>query len=346
MGPKAKKQSSPARRIAMPAFAGVVAVMLAALVWQMTRPVPVHTWTGRVFQTPYRIRVQDRTVSASVKSFLDADMKGAFSRLEILFSREPGAGLIADFNGAQTTVRAYVGTEIWRLVDFQKRVHAAGGPADVTLAPLEDLWRRVAAGAVAPPSPEGLRAILNGIGMDKISAPAEGYIIKLRPNVNISMDPIAHGYIADRMAIYMIENHINNFHVEIGGVVLSRNMPGFAAAVPMPCLPPDDPAAAALPRIALQSRQMAAVGRHDGMMHIDPRTGRPVSNDVVCVAVVAESGLAAQCLAVTLYALGAKDGIAWLRHNGFFAAEALFVVDKTGGGYDTVRTDLFPVAAP
>ena len=40
------------------------------------------------------------------------------------------------------TIRAYVGSELWRVVDLQKRLHKVSGVADITLTPLEDLWQR------------------------------------------------------------------------------------------------------------------------------------------------------------------------------------------------------------
>lgn len=332
------------RRAAMLAFVVLVAAVLVAVLRLFTKPVPVLTWTGQVLGSPYTVTIQDRVVNRGVRAVLDIGLPAFLSQMETRFSRETGRGLLADFNASPTTIRAYVGSELWRVVDLQKRLHQVSGAADVTLAPLEDLWARVAAGSIPPPGPDGLESVMRQTGMEFVAVPAEGYICKMRPQIKLSLDTVAQGYIADRLAIYLAENKVENYHLDIGGVVKSRNMPAFSSAVPVGLFGATNAAPPA--RVRLESGQMATVGRNDGMIHIDPRTGRPVSNGLFCVTVTAASCMEAKCLANLLYLLGADEGRAWVPANGEFPCEALFVVDKPGGGFETVTTARFPLAGP
>jgi thiamine biosynthesis lipoprotein len=235
----------------------------------------------------------------------------------------------------------YFGAQTWRVIDFEKRLNGAGGLVDITLASLEDLWARAAAGAGAP-TREDVQRLLADTGMERLSVPAEPYVRKLKPGLNLSLDTVASGYIADRVATFLNENHVANFHIEMNGVVISQNMPARSAAIPV-CKPQKNggPPPA---RVALESSSMATVGMDDGMIHVDPHTGYPVSNEVHCVTVVAENGLTATGLASALYLLGTRDGMAWIETNGVATGEALYVVNSPTGGLFTVKTRRFPLA--
>ncbi len=326
----------------MVAFIVIVAALAIFGLRHMAKPVPVKTWSGTVMRLPYKILVQDRDMTATGEDSLRIHLAELLTGMDARFSRQSGMGLVADFNKRIVRTPFYIGSEVWRVIDFEKRLSGVCGAVDISVAPLEDLWAKTAAGGPAP-AEDDVKRLLYEIGMDRLNVPAEPYVCKMHPETAISLDTIAHGYIADHIAIFMQENHVSHFQVEIGGVVLSRNMPAQSAAIPA-CTPgPGEPPA---PNVRLMSAAMASAGAGDGFIHIDPRTGHPVSNGTRCVTVVAESGLVAKGLACALYTLGPVEGLPWLETNGVAKGEALFIMDKPGGGFVKYKTKRFPLAEP
>ena len=338
------KPPSATQRAALKSFFLLVAVLLALTVWEQTKPVYLMRWSGQVMGGPYTILVRDRVVNDGVKKMLDSDFPDFMSKMEDRFSRAAGLGLVAEFNSSTSTLPAIVGSEIWRVVDVEKRLNNASGVSDITMASLEDVWKRVQAGNISAPAPRYARGLLAESGMAKLYAPAEPYIRKLRPELKLSLDTVAAGYVADRAVVYMTENKIKNFFINIGGVVVANGDMEQSLAVSVCDVPVNG---APAPKVVLNSRAMATAGRYDGLIHVDPRTGLPVSNEVCCVTVIAENGLTAKALANALYLLGPKAGITLTVNNDISTvAESIFLIEKPGGGFTTVQTEKFPIAMP
>jgi thiamine biosynthesis lipoprotein len=339
MKPQSKQQ-----RAAMLAFAAVVVAMIAFVIVLKNRTAPRFVWEGRVLRGTYTVVVEDREVNAGMKRVLDRNIPDFFMHMDALFSRDNGRGLVGDFNSSTSMMARLVGPEIWNVVNLQKQLAAVGGGNDITLVPLEDLWLRVKSGAIPAPPAEGLRGLLVGTGMDNIIAPGEGYIGKMRPAAKISLDAVAPGYIADRLAIFMRENGVKYYHATIGGTELSRTPPTEAQIVPIgpPAKAGEAPAATA----RLVQTQMATVGRNDGLIHINPQTGNLISNDIYSVSVIAQSGILANAIANSIYTLGAKAGLDWLATNGVVKGEAFVVASKPDGTFFTAKTRYFPVSTP
>ena len=334
------KPPTKAQRAIMFAFIALVAGVVFVGVRQLAKPAPVRSWSGTVMHKPYTVVIRDRGVSDLEEASLRTQLSEVLVELEARFSRENGLGLVADFNKTTLSIPFYFGTEAWRVIDFEKRLTDAGGLTDLTLAQLEDIWAHAKATRKMPPD-DDVKRVYYDTGMERLAAPAEPYIRRLKPEIKISLDTVAPGYIADRMASLLGENHVGSFRIEVGGVVISRDMQDLSSAIPV-CTPANGGPPPA--KVALMSGTMASVGVDDGFIYVDPRTGWPVSNDVHCVTVVGATGLETRGLAVSLYLLGPRDGLPWLATNGVAKGEALFIVNKPGGGFVIQRTHKFPLA--
>lgn len=296
------KRASKTNKKAKLCFVGLIIALLGLLVWRMVRPVEEVRWSGTFMNRPWTLVVQDRALTEGLRSAFDANISAMLTQLETRFLRADGIGLVAEFNASTSTVPAYVGVELWRVVNIAKRISQTTPACDITLAPLQDLWARVRAGQIAAPQDKPLQILLGETGMDRINAPAEGYIRKFRPEAKIDVASCAEGYAADRIEILMLENKIANFHAQVGGTVISRGSTAHSASVPLAYGPTNRPIATT--RINTTSAQMTTRGRNDGFIHIDPRTGRPVVNSVHSVTVIAETALISATLATALYILG------------------------------------------
>lgn len=338
MKPKPKSQKR-----AMLSFAAIVTVMLAALIWNFTKPVPEYRWNGIFLGQPYTLIVQDRAVTPGVKELMNGNLKDLLVQLETRFSRTPGIGLVAEFNASTSTVPLYVGTELWRVVNLEKRFSQVTPAADITTAQLKDIWTRVRTGQIPPLTPTAASDLMRDTGMDRIAAPAEGYIRKLRANTVIAVESTAQGYAADSLENFMIANKIARFHIQIGGTILNRNMPAYTSPLPINYGFGINPTVTN--RIMLGTGQIVTRGIGDGFIHVDPRTGMPPTNRVHSVSVIAESAMISSCLATILLYLGPEEGIRWIEGNGIARGRALFIMNDPAKGLIPLPSRGFPLEA-
>jgi thiamine biosynthesis lipoprotein len=204
------------------------------------------------------------------------------------------------------------------------RVHdLSGGAWDGTVRPLVELWGFGPSRPVdVPPSPERIEALLGDVGFDAIEIRPTA-LVKKRASVTLDLSSIAKGYGVDQVASVIRGQGFADFIVEIGGEVFAagsrRDGGPWRVGInrPQADAPPDE-----LYRVAvLRDAAFATSGDYrsfflrDGVRYshvLDPRTGRPVTNGVVSVSVLAPDCTLADGLATAAMVMGAETGVALL----------------------------------
>jgi thiamine biosynthesis lipoprotein len=221
------------------------------------------------------------------------------------------------------------------------RIHAlSGGAWDGTLRPLVDLWGFGPGPPRAePPEPRKVEALLRDVGFDRIEI-RPGALVKRVASVALDLSSIVPGYGVDRIAELLRGEGFSDFLVEIGGeVYASGSRRGGGAWRVGIGRPRADAAADELHRVApLRDAALATSGDYraffvrDGVRyshHLDPRTGRPVTNGVVSVSVLAPECALADGLGTAITVMGPEAGLALVeRLDG---VEALVVVETKDG---------------
>ncbi|WLW58691.1 FAD:protein FMN transferase [Streptomyces sp. YU58] len=153
------------------------------------------------------------------------------------------------------------------------------------------------------------------------------------------LDPtgIVKGWAVERAARRMAEAGATGVSVNGGGDVQLLGVPGperpWRVGVSDPLRPGGLAAvvsAAGVPELAVATSGTAERGAHI----VDPRTGRSAVTDLVAVTVVAPSVTWADCWATAAFAMGSREGLAWL--ESLPGVEALLItagdeVRCTGG---------------
>ena len=196
-------------------------------------------------------------------------------------------------------------------------------------------------GTLPKPGETELRYVRSQTGVEKILAPAEGYYRKLEGEVRLALDDVAHGYAADRIALLLDDHNVKSYFIDVCGAIRCLNMPDLSSAVPVAKPPGEGTHAAAFVKVS--NNAMATAGSTDGRLHIDPRSGRPVTNRVHTVAVVASTALDASALAETLYVMGPEQGLPWLANESPVRGKALFLMINTNGALDRIPGEGFPL---
>ncbi|WP_183014944.1 FAD:protein FMN transferase [Achromobacter sp. UMC46] len=220
------------------------------------------------------------------------------------------------------------------------------GAYDPTVGPLVNTWgfgphQR----AFEPPSPAAIDAARLRCGWRRVALDATRQAAYQPGGAYLDLSSIAKGYGVDRAAMALDALGITQYLVEVGGELRARGKRPdgqlWRVAVEVPDASDDH--ALALP---LEDASIATSGdyrRHAGSgdvryAHtIDPRTGRPVRNNVASVSVLHPLCMQADALATVLTVLGEADGLAYARRHDL---AALFIL-RDAGAYRVIATPAF-----
>lgn len=207
-----------------------------------------------------------------------------------------------------------------KVINEAIRIHQLSeGTLDITVGPLVNLW------GFGPenrpdevPSDSELEKRKAWVGMDKFSVEGNR-LIKHVPELYLDLSAIAKGYGVDVIAEYLTSLGINNYMVDIGGEVRTkgqndREQP-WRIAIEKPIAGIEQKV-----QVIVEPGDMAMATSGDyrnyfevnGVRYshtIDPRTGRPISNNIVSITVMAPSCMTADGLSTALGVLGEEQAI-------------------------------------
>jgi len=213
-----------------------------------------------------------------------------------------------------------------------------GGAYDVTVGPLVDLWGFGAdefTGAV--PAPEAIVEARRAVGAGRLAWEASSRTLRRPAGVRIDLSSIAKGYAVDRLAGLLAGHGVVDSLVEIGGELRASGQRPEGGPWRLAVESPDPAERRFVEALALNDAAVATSGDYrnyfevDGRRYshlVDPRTGYPVSHEVVSVTVIDASCMTADALATALIVMGLDDGLALARARGIAAH---FVTRGTDG---------------
>lgn len=276
----------------------------------------VRVHTGPAFGAAWRLLLPDTSEAAEACSRLEA----VVTRIDALMSPYRNDSELAGFNASGAT---YVSQETGLVVRAAMEIaRDSGGAFDPTMAPL---GRRYGFGplTILPARPSGRHGDVS-LANDLLRTTC--------PGLSLDLCGIAKGYALDQI-VRALDGL--DFLVELGGEVAARGRhpSGRAWRVGI-----ERPGTNSLQRMveadrrAIATSGIAAQGYTIGRRHyshvMDPRARTPVSNGVVAVSVLAETGLIADGLATAGMVLGPEASRPLLLA---YDASALFLVRRSSG---------------
>ena len=235
---------------------------------------------------------------------------------------------ISQFNTSDSVEWFSVSESVAIVVSESLRIaRLTDGAFDPTVAPLIDLWNFGNAPAdVQIPSDEDIERVRAVIGFDKLEVRLNPPAIrKKHPQLTINLSAIAKGYGVD--AIADVINGMNggpeDFLAEIGGEVVAQGNSTTGKPWRIGIEKPVAGERAVMESagrkliVPIDNLAMATSGDYrnffevDGIRYshtINPRSGRPVTHDLVSVTVLHKSCMTADALATALLVMGPEAG--------------------------------------
>ena len=248
-----------------------------------------------------------------------AAARAEVDRIERAYSRYRPDSIVAGINAAaRRGGEIEVDPETAGLIDHAFAVHRwSGGLFDITSGVLRRAWSD---DAVAPPDRETLKALLQSVGLEKLSWRRPKLSFRVE-GMEIDFGGIAKEYAADRAAAVCRSLGAGHGLVDLGGdlAVIGPNPDGSPWRIGV-VDPRDGQTAIATLLVAMggvatsgdYQRYWEFGGRRYGHI-LDPRTGWPVEGLASATVVARDRLTAGACSTVAI--LKGEAGIAWLREQ-------------------------------
>lgn len=296
---------------------GLAVVILAACGRGDDRP-EAHI-TGETMGTTYSVRIVDPAGGSAVEE-ITLSIQRALEDVNRRMSTWREDSEVSLFNAAAPAEWFPVSEDTAALVAMASAVsRMSGGAFDITVGPVVDLWGFGPDPVrVVPPADAEIEAVMAGVGYEFVESREEPPALRRGgAAVAIDLSAIAKGHAVDRVAAVLDQAGMTDYLIEVGGELRVRghNRRGQRWTVAV-----EDPLAAgrAVHRVLnVTDTAVATSGdyrnffEYEGIRYshtIDPRTGRPVSHELVSVTVLDESAALADALATALLVLGPEAG--------------------------------------
>ena len=211
---------------------------------------------------------------------------------------------------------------------------ATGGAFEPTVYPLMELWG-FTGGEHHVPTDEELAETLSKVGADRIRFDAKSGEIALDEGQAIDLGGIAKGYTSARIMEIYREHGLTSGLVSLGGNVQCLGAKPDGSAWRIGVRNPDTETGGIVAIVSVKDRAVISSGGYERFFvdeatgityeHImDPKTGRPVQNELAQVTIVTPDGTLGDGLSTALYIMGLEAASAyWRAHSGEF--DAVFV---------------------
>ncbi len=201
---------------------------------------------------------------------------------------------------------------------FQKSYEvskATDGAFDITVGPLVKTWGFSYKKGLPFPTQNQVDSLRKLIGYRKVQL-KNGVLVKENSKTEIDFNAIAQGYTVDVMAVFLTAKGINNYLVEIGGEVRAAGHNEKGQIWQVGIDKPNEKEEANRPLqtvVALSGKALATSGSYrkfvirEGKKYshaIDPKTGYPITHNLLSVSVIADDCMTADAFATAFLVMG------------------------------------------
>lgn len=221
------------------------------------------------------------------------------------------------------------------------------GAFDVTIGPVVNLWGfGPEARPEVLPAPEVLAEVLAKTGTEYLELDPDTLSIRAQRPQYIDLSGIAKGYGVDVVARYLDQENIAGYLVEIGGEVRVNGRKPDGTAWRLAVEKPSETSRQVSSIVAMDRHAMATSGDYrnyyesQGQRYshtIDPRTGKPIDNNLASVTVITDDAMTADALATAFSVMGHDKAMTLATRENI---PAYFIV-REQGAFEVYQTPAF-----
>lgn len=305
---------------------------------------------GAIFGTFYQVTVMDPLTQGEANALEEGFLEELESVDQAMSTYRDDAELMA-FNETPLNEWQPLSNELIEVLAISRSVsEESNGAFDITVGGLVNLWSfGPEARPEVVPSEAELNERLATVGYDAIEVDTQTMQARRTRDVFADLSAVAKGHATDRVAVYLDQQGVEHYLVNLGGDLISRGYRNPEAQEPwrvgieVPHTGPQQ----AQHILPLENMSVATSGDYrnyfeeDGKRYshtIDPRTGRPVNNRLASVSVFHPSNAWADAWATALTVTGSDAGMQLaLEHN----LNALLLLKSEEGQWQSLGTSAF-----
>jgi thiamine biosynthesis lipoprotein len=316
-------------------------------------------WQGRTMGGPYTVKISGAPLIPHRLAALKSEVEQRLQEINRQMSHYQSDSELSRFNRAPMGRPFKVSSEFAQVVRFSLDLsRRSQGAFDPTLAPVINLWgfgEKTEQRTV--PSEADLKTALRKTGWQHLRVTTKNELLNDLPELSVNLSAVAKGFGVDEMVRLLTHHGFINLYASIAGEVRvqGHNARGIAwqigIAAPMDHWRENNPMVAI---VGLSNQSISTSGDYQKFFvdpqgrrwcHIfDPRTGRPVQNNVGSVSVIASDSITADALGTTLFVLGPEAGLKLI--ETFTNASALFILHEGENQYRQISSSRFPRLTP
>ncbi|GAB4489336.1 MAG: FAD:protein FMN transferase [Saprospiraceae bacterium] len=286
-------------------------VLLLTLLASCGKQEPAYlTLTGKAQGTTFNITYQD-----SQQRDFSRPVDSLFRMIDKSMSLWDSTSLISRINRNEPNVQ--VDEHFAKVFQKAKEVsEITGGAFDVTVGPLVKAWGFSVKKGLPPPDSAKVDSLRQLIGFQKIRL-ENGVLQKADPRMEIDFNAIAQGYTVDLISDFLEKNGVKNYLVEIGGEVRTLGVNDrneiWKIGIDKPVENEKEGSRPLQTTVALGGKSLATSGSYrkfvvrDGKKFshaIDPKTGYPITHNLLSVSVIAKDCASADAYATAFLVMG------------------------------------------
>ena len=226
------------------------------------------------------------------------------------------------------------------------------GAYDVTVGALVDLWGFGPGGIIeVPPAQDEIAGLMSRVGQTNLRLDPQNRSILKQSDLSVDVSSLAKGYAVDRVADWLSAQGVRRYMVEVGGEMRLSGLSGRGDPWRIAIEEPKISERSIAITLSLTDVAIATSGDYRNYFEangrryshsIDPRTGYPVTHDLVSVTVVHQSCMMADAWATALTVLGAEKAMAVAQAQGL----AVYFIRRLDDEFVHSHTPLFSAYLP
>lgn len=286
---------------------------------------------GEALGTYYSVIVASPATDTATRQAIDSTLDA----INAVFSIYDSSSVIARFNRAASYIAH---GEFASLLAASQRVSAlTGGAYDPTVGAVARLWGFGTSSFTAADS-AALSAARTYTGYGHLRV-AGDTVFKDDPRVELTLNAMAKGYAADRIALTLRQRGCQAAMVEVGGEITAYGVSPRGDAWRVGVDAPEKgnlPGEKLILAFSIDSGGVATSGNYREYVQrgdkewghtINPRTGRPERNNLLSATVVAPTCAAADALATAMMVMGVEESKELVRKTSWVECVLIYCED-------------------
>jgi len=232
---------------------------------------------------------------------------------------------ISRFNYLATGVAQKVSKDTYFVIkEAVKYSKVTARAMDITIKPLVDLWRTHTEAFEIPDNDE-IKEALKLVNINDLKLDDKEYsVMKKNEKQAIDLGSIAKGYAADQVRKILLNHHIKNAIINLGGNVIVMGNDPARKPWKVGVQNPDKEQGVSMGILTLRDKSVVTSGGYERYTvinnkkyhHIlDPKTGFPPTSDIKSVTIVADNSINAEGLSTGIFVMGLIEAINVLKLN-------------------------------